>query len=237
MGVHARETWNGAVSVGAGYVQSGRANQAAPDYSLWGTDLRLRHGRRTHLDAEFARSRSLNAETLRSDDGGLSFNPFHRRTSVDGEGASFLLRGGFALDDLVGEGTEDTWYAEGYWQYLQEGFSSGGTIQQQGLERYGGLSRFNLGEGHALHVRHDGWISASPDTQGLGLTPAYQRQVSRFGYGYRDSTLKLDSEFVYTQSDEVQPNSCAWGRWLSAQNIERPSAGRYWANKGRYSRR
>ena len=116
----------------------------------------------------------------------------------------------------------------------REGFSSGGTIQQQGLERYGGLS-FNLGGMLCTCARRMDLCIAR--YSGPGVDSAYQRQVSRFGYGYRDSALKLDSEFVYTQSDEVQPSrSCAWGRWLSAQNISVQALDDTGPTRGRYSR-
>ena len=51
----ARETWKNTVSVGGGYVETGRRDAAQPNYRS-GADLTLRHGRRTRLEAEIAKS-------------------------------------------------------------------------------------------------------------------------------------------------------------------------------------
>lgn len=200
LGVRARESYGEAVSVGAGYVQEGRPD-GLPDYKLWGADLRLKHGRRTGLEAEFARSQSVDAESVRSEDGGLSFRPFNGRDGTRARGSSMLIRGAFELDDVIGEGDRELWHTEGYWQYIAPGFYSGGSIQQQGLEKYGAASRYVLDGGHRLHVRHDGVVAEDPLSQGEGLFAAYRRDVTRAGYGFRAEQLSLDAELVHTVYD------------------------------------
>lgn len=197
VGVRASETWSEHVRLGGGWVREGRGD-GSPAYQLWGADLTLRAGRRTRLEAEWARSQSVDSQALQSDDGGLSFEPFNRRDGRDARGDSFLVRGGLELDDLVGEGDRDRWYTEGYWQYIAPGFYAGGVIREQGLEKYGGASRYVFDGGHALHVRHDGVISDAPQTQGPAVFGAFRRDVTRAGYGYRTDGLILDVEFVHT---------------------------------------
>ena len=205
-GVHLRETWNDRVTVGAGYVEEGRADRALPTYKLWGADLGLRTGRRTHATFEIARSQSQNGENLFSGDGGLTFEPFNLRDGTEARGTSFQLRGGFELDDLLtkpeGEAPRDRWYNEAYWQYLAPGFYSGGSIQQQGLEKYGALTRWHIDEYSALRLQHDGVTSDAPATQGDAVFKAFRREVTRAGYTLTDGRLVFDTEFVHTQSDE-----------------------------------
>ncbi len=195
-GVRASESYGEHVKVGGGWIREERG--AGPAYQLWGADLTLRTGRRTRLQAEWARSQSVGAENLRSEDGGLSFQGFHSRDGTLARGDALLLRGALELDDLIGEGDRDQWYTEAYWQYLAPGFYAGGTIQEQGLEKYGGLSRYDLGGGHGLHVRHDGVVADAPETQGAGLFSAYRRDTTRAGYGFRTDALALDVELVHS---------------------------------------
>lgn len=200
-GVHARETFNDAITIGGGYVEEGRGNIGQPDYKLWGGELRLRYSNRTRLDVEVARSQSINGENLLSDDGGLTFSPFNLRDGRRNKGTSYLLRGGLELNDFVGDGKQKQWYTEGYVQYIAAGFYSGGTIQQQGLMTYGAKSRYWINDHHALHVQHDGTQADEPQTQGASLFRAFRREVTRAGYSYIDTKLKVDFEFVHTQND------------------------------------
>jgi uncharacterized repeat protein (TIGR01451 family) len=204
LGVHARETYNDTVSVGAGFIQEGRSG--ALDYTLWGADLRLKHKRRTRFEAEFARSQSTNAENLFSADGGLTFQAFNGRDGLQATGSSFLVRGGLELDDLIGAGERDQWYTEGYWQYLAPGFYSGGAIQQQGLESYGALTRYVLNTRHQLRLQHDGTTADAPLSQGEAVFNGFRKEVTRVGHLYQDGGLKLSSELVHTQLDDGQLN-------------------------------
>ncbi|MEZ4467493.1 MAG: hypothetical protein R3F43_24380 [bacterium] len=204
-GVHARETLFDKVTVGGGYVKEGRSTLGTPDYELWGGELRLRHGRKSRLEAEVARSAGQNGENLVSADGGLTFRPFHGRDASHSDGTSFLLRGGLEIADFMEESDKDRWYTEAWWQYIAPGFSSGGTIQQQGQEVFGVQSRFWLTPEHSLFVRHDTTVTEEPATQGEGLFGgfgAFRRDVTRGGYGYAREGLKLDVEFVHTETDE-----------------------------------
>ncbi len=200
VGVRAAESFRDIVKVGGGWVREDRAD-GRPAYQLWGADLTLRAGRRTQLQAEWARSQSQSAENLRSEDGGLSFEGFNGRDGSRARGDSLLVRGGLELDDLVGEGDRDWWYTEAYWQYVAPGFYAGGTIQEQGLEKYGGASRFDLGGGHGLFLRHDGVVADAPETQGASVFSAFRRDTTRAGYGYRTDALTLDVELVHTTFD------------------------------------
>ncbi len=201
-GVHARETWNDTISVGGGYIQETRADASVPTYKLWGAELGLRRGRRSYFDAELARSQSTNGDAFLSHDGGLSFEPFNGRRDLAARGSSFLLRGGAELDDFTGDGTRDRWFTEGYWQYLAPGFYSGGTIQEQGLEKFGLLSRYHVDERHALHVRHDSVVSDEPATQSPSVFRAFRRDVTQAGYTYTNGALKLGADFAHTDQDE-----------------------------------
>ncbi|MCA9557951.1 MAG: hypothetical protein KC583_05230, partial [Myxococcales bacterium] len=205
-GVHVRETWNDAVTLGGGYVREGRGDDGLPDYELWGAELRLKHKRRTRMEAEVAQSKSVNGQNLFSEDGGLTFQPFNDRDGANDEGTSFLLRGGLELDDLIGEGDRDQWYTEGYWQYIGAGFYSGGTIQQQGLEKYGGLTRYWIDEHHSVRLQFDGMTAEEPSTQANGVYRGFQRAVTRAGHTWQDGGLKVDTEFVHTEADEGDPD-------------------------------
>ena len=201
VGFHARETWKDAVTVGGGYIREGRAGDAQ-DYELYGGELRLKHGRRSGIDVELAQSRAQNGENLFSDDGGLTFRPFNGRDGLDAEGGSFLLRGRLELDDFAGEQKKDHWYNEGYWQYVAPGFYSGGSIQQQALEKYGVKSRYVVDEHHSFRVQHDGIAAEQPENQtSASLTRGFRREVTRAGYGYLEGALKLDVELQHTQED------------------------------------
>ena len=207
LGVRARETWNDAITLGAGYAREGRPNQGQgqpdtqPDYQLWGADLTLRAGRRTRLEAEIARSQSQDAQALRSDDGGLTFTNFHDRPGTTARGTAYLIRGGLELDDLIGQGTRDHWYTEGYYQLIEPGFYSGGTIQQQGLTKYGAASRYAIDAHHTLTLRHDTALADAPLTHDPTLLPAWSQHTTRAGYGYRQGALSLDAEYVHTTLD------------------------------------
>lgn len=201
-GVHARETWNKQITLGAGYIEEGRSDQGLPDYRLWGAELTARHGRKSFFTGELARSRSFNGENLFSDDGGLSFSPFNLRDGTDTEGSAFQLRLGVEMDDLIGEGKQDHWYTEGYWQYLSEGYYAGGTIQQQGLEKYGILSRYHIDKHHQLKVQHDGIVASEPGTQNFGVFRGFRRDVTRAGYQYTEKGLRIDGEIVRTYANE-----------------------------------
>jgi len=199
-GVHARETWKDTVTVGGGYIREGRPG--GDDYQLYGGELRLKHGRRSGLDLELAKSTASNGENLFSDDGGLTFRPFNRRDALGAEGGSFLLRGRVELDDFAGEAKRDHWYSEGYWQYVAPGFYSGGSIQQQALEKFGVKSRYIVDEHHSLRIQHDGLASEQPENQtAASFSRAFRREVTRAGYGFVDGPLKLDVELQHTQED------------------------------------
>ena len=200
-GVHVRETWNDTVTVGGGYIREGRP--AGENYQLYGGELRLKHGRRTGMEVELAQSQAQNGENLFSDDGGLTFRPFNARDDLDAEGGSFLVRGRLELDDFVGEATRDHWYTEGYWQYVAPGFYSGGSIQQQGLEKYGAKTRYVFDAHHSMRVQHDGMAAAEPENQtAASFVRAFRREVTRVGYGFVDGPLKLDVELMNTQEDQ-----------------------------------
>lgn len=200
-GVHARETLFDALTIGGGYVEEGRGSIGQPDYKLWGGELRLKYSNRTRLDAEIARSQSVNGENLISDDGGLTFSPFNLRDGARSNGTSFLLRGGLEIDDLIGDGKKKHWQTDAYWQYIAAGYYAGGTIQQQGLESYGAKSMYWINENNGLFVQHDGTRAEEPQTQGVSLFRAFRREVTRAGYRYLDKKLKIDAEFVHTQAD------------------------------------
>jgi len=202
-GVHARETLFEKVTVGGGYVEEGRVGD--PGYRLYGGELRLRHGRKTRLEAEVAKSEGQNGENLLSLDGGLTFRPFHGRDATRSQGTSVLLRSGLEIADFMEKSDQDRWYTEGWYQYLAPGFSSGGTIQQQGQEIFGVQSRFWITPEHSLFVRHDASVTEQPATQGddlFGTFGSFRRDVTRAGYGYSKAGLKLDAEFVHTVTDE-----------------------------------
>ena len=201
-GVQAKETWNDQITLGAGYIEEGRSDRGLPDYRLWGAELTARHGRKSFVSGELARSRSFNGENLFSDDGGLTFSPFNLRDGTRSEGSAFSLRLGVELDDLVGEGKQDRWYSEGYWQYLSEGYYAGGTIQQQGLEKYGALSRYHLDDRNEIRLQHDGVVAEAPSTQNFGVFQGFRRDVTRAGYRHRAGALTVDTELVRTYANE-----------------------------------
>jgi hypothetical protein len=147
-------------------------------------------------------SRNALGTSLYSSDGGLTYRPFHGRTGDGATGMGLLVRGGLELDDLVGAQDRDRWYTEGYWQSLAPGFYSGGTVQSQGLEKYGALTRFTLDEHHTLRLQHDGVVADDPTTQGDMVFHGYRRQTTQVGHTYTEARLTLDSAFVHTFDDE-----------------------------------
>jgi uncharacterized repeat protein (TIGR01451 family) len=202
LAAHVRETYDGRFVLGGGYLEEGQSRDPATKYRLWGAQAGAYHGRRTRLEAEWVESRNALGASLYSSDGGLTYRPFNGRAGQGARGTGLLLRGGLELDDLVGAQDRDHWYTEGYWQSLAPGFYSGGTVQSQGLEKYGALTRYVLDEHHALRLQHDGVVADEPTTQGDMTFHGYRRHTTQIGHTYTAGRLTLDSALVHTMDDE-----------------------------------
>ena len=202
LGAHVRETYDGRFVLGGGYLEEGQSRDPATKYRLWGTQAGAYHGRRTRLEAEWVESRNGLGSSLYSSDGGLTYRPFHGRGAQGAKGTGLLVRGGLELDDVLGGQDRDHWYTEGYWQSLAPGFYSGGTVQSQGLEKYGALTRYVIDEHHALRLQHDGVVADDPATQGDMVFHGYRRHTTQLGHTYTAGRLTLDSTLVHTMDDE-----------------------------------
>lgn len=167
-GVYVRDTFFDTLAVGAGVIGEGRDDAGGlDDYNLMGADLTWKPKKRTVLRAEVARSESSDAGNFISQDGGLSFQ------GLDAVGTTVVDagRGGHAawkieVESQLGDFARAEW-AEStrvrlYAQDLDRGFSSGGTILEQGRTKFGAQAIHKLNATDTLTVRTDGEIAELP---------------------------------------------------------------------------
>lgn len=160
----------GGFSLGGGVV--GEVRDDAPNYTLAGADLTFQPDPDTRLRVELAASRSVEAQSFLSQDGGLSFQGL----SVVGEQAAggdtqlawkvdFRSKLNNVVDAEWARRTQVSLYA----QSLDRGFSSGGTVLEQGRTKFGGEVKIRVGERDLVTLRHDTQLSDLPI---VGPTPA-----------------------------------------------------------------
>ncbi len=172
----------GPVTLGAGYVQEGRG-ESDPTFRSVGADASVKIGQRGKASVEYAYSQSRDTRLSVSDDGGLTFGaPISQAAAgKPAEGQAVKAQVEVALADLLGKPADlakdasptDPGRVRAYYQWVQPGFQSGGTIAQQGQQRFGVDSQTALGVRNTLTVRYDGLIAdgnqaatfAGPGTQ------------------------------------------------------------------------
>ena len=203
-GVYARETWKDTISIGGGFIQEQQGDIGSGHYRLWGGEFKLKAGRRSGLALEYAESQNQNGETLFSQDGGLTFQPFNQRDGQDARGQSFLVRGGMELDDLIGKGDRDQLYIEGYWRYASPGFYAGGNIQQQGSENYGISSQYWLDERHSFKLQYDVMTTEQTSLEARPFMQQFKREVIRLSHRYTQERLTLESAWTQTAARDAQ---------------------------------
>lgn len=226
-GVYAKESWRDRVSVGAGFIQERQGDVGQDHYRLWGANLQAKHGRKTHLALEYAKSNNVNGENLFSQDGGLTFTPFSLRDGREAQGEAFLARAGVELNDLLGDADKDKLYVEGYWRYAAPGFYAGGNLQQQGMENVGLMGQYWLNEAHSLVMKYDRVAAEQPSFEQNPFLREFERTVTRISHVYTIERLRVESSWAHTVSDEAgqglmlgsQPTSLTLGAEQSPSYI------------------
>ncbi len=164
---------NGRVDVGGSYVQEGRAD--APTYRVAGGDVTVKLGDRSKATAEYAFSQSRDTLLSVSDDGGLTFGQQTQATTTTSAGAAVqgqAVKVAVDLDlrDMFGPSTDptptdlppdvttlnDRGRVRAWYQWMQAGFQSGGSIAQQGMQKAGIDTMLVLNKRNTLQVRYDG---------------------------------------------------------------------------------
>lgn len=202
-GVFAKESWKDKISVGGGFIQERQGDVGQDHYRLWGANLQAKHGRKSHLALEYAKSNHVNGENLVSQDGGLTFTPFSLRDGRDAQGEAFLMKAGLELNDLLGDADRDRFYVEGYWRYAAPGFYAGGNLQQQGMENLGVMSQYWLNERHSLIMKYDRVAAEQPTFEQNSYLREFERTVTRFSYLYTLERLRVESSWTRTMSNEA----------------------------------
>ncbi|HSG05828.1 MAG TPA: hypothetical protein VLB09_05475, partial [Nitrospiria bacterium] len=137
------------LSVGGSYV---RDDEGLTPYELNAGDLEVRFGKGTRILGEFASSRGAGSETTFSPDGGLSFTPV--TAGKDPEGRAYKA----SLETDVGElfGNPGQYRLKAYLKDIEAGYSSNGTILEQGTRKAGLGATFRMSRFNTLHLRYEG---------------------------------------------------------------------------------
>ncbi|MBI3179673.1 MAG: hypothetical protein HYZ27_08415 [Deltaproteobacteria bacterium] len=169
----------GKLSVGAAFVQEGRG-ESDPTYRTVGAHAKLQIAQRSQATVEYAYSQSRDTLLSASDDGGLTFGTPKYPTQVGGngqavEGQAVKAQVEVSLSDFAGTPADlpkgatptESGRVKAWWQWVQPGFQSGGTIAQQGQQRFGLDSNFALSKQNVLSLRYDGMLAeGKPDLLG-----------------------------------------------------------------------
>jgi uncharacterized repeat protein (TIGR01451 family) len=166
-GVYVRDTLFGALALGAGVVGEQRGDGGGlGDYSLAGADATFTH-KRTTVHVEIARSNATDAGNYLSEDGGLTFQGLDAIAATT-PGAE---RGGHVawrvdldttLGDFVRSAPLERTRVHLYAEDVDRGFSSGGTMLEQGRTKVGGTVAFVLDEHDRFRLRHDAELAYLP---------------------------------------------------------------------------
>ncbi len=164
---------NGRVDLGGNYVQEGRAD--APTYRAAGGDVTVKLGDRSKVTGEYAFSQSRDTLLSVSDDGGLTFGQQTQATTTTSagqpvQGQAVKIAMDLDLRDIFGASTDptptdlppdvssvnDRGRIRAWYQWMQAGFQSGGSIAQQGMQKVGVDTMLALSRRNTLQVRYDG---------------------------------------------------------------------------------
>ncbi|MBI5497899.1 MAG: DUF11 domain-containing protein [Deltaproteobacteria bacterium] len=154
------------VAVGGGYVLEGRRN-ANPSYQLGGLHARAFWDNDNFVQAEWAYSRAVNVENAISSDGGLTYQALGQPVNAapvvqdntlympERQGHAYKLKGQVALGRWLGKAPTDV-SARAYFQRVQPGFFSDGTMFDQGQWKYGAEGSWQITRRDSLRLRWDG---------------------------------------------------------------------------------
>jgi hypothetical protein len=231
--VSAHETWNDTLRVGGTFIEEQRIGDR---FTLWGADLTLQDPdhRQTHIKAEIARSAGSDAENFRSSDGGLSFTPLgvdrpgdHQRPD---SGYAFKIAAAAELGRYFGY-PRPLFNTSGYFQWLEPGFFSSGTLTEQGQTKFGGRLTWHITKDSALDLRHDGAYST---LYLAGAQRELKRQVSRLGYAHSFGRLRLMGEYLHLMyQDDILPDN---DQWAHSHALGAGAGYRFSSNWGAFAR-
>lgn len=183
-GVHGSQRIAGVVEVGGGYVREGRAD-GGDDYQLLGAHVKVDLAKRTHAVFEYAESLRPDGVSRLSDDGGLRFRTLDRSGSND-HGIALKVGLSSHLGELFHVADDLDLTLKGYYQVAEPGFHAVGTLQDQGMERFGGQAVYNPTHKDRVALRADGALVLQPD--------------ERFSTGFRGLTrTRFAGQYVHTE--------------------------------------
>jgi hypothetical protein len=169
----------GKVSVGAAFVQEGRSD-SDPTYRTVGAHAKVQIAPRSQASVEYAYSQSRDTLLSASDDGGLTFGTPKYATVLGGNGQAVSGQAVKAqvevsLSDFTSQPAQlpkdatpsESGRVKAWYQWVQPGFQSGGTVAQQGQQRFGVDSSFAMSKKNVLTLRYDGLMAeGKPDLFG-----------------------------------------------------------------------
>lgn len=205
-GGQVRQTFADIVHVGGGLVREDRSASGQGDYSLWGVEAGLKHSERSNLVVEVSGSESRDVVSELSRDGGLTFDGFTRRTGAEADGVAWMVAGQLELGEFLYEDAPSEFlWMRGYYQSVDAGFYSNGTITEQGQEKFGGEAIWLINETNTLKLRHDGvFLEADRlDDPNPEVTKEIERQVTTLQHQIRGDKWRLTSEFTHTFYDDA----------------------------------
>ena len=183
-GVHGSQRIAGVVEVGGGYVREGRAD-GGDDYQLLGAHVKVDLAKRTHAVFEYAESLRPDGVSRLSDDGGLRFRTLDR-SGRDDHGIALKVGLSSHLGELFHVADDLDLTLKGYYQVAEPGFHAVGTLQDQGMERFGGQAVYNPTHKDRVALRADGALVLQPD--------------ERFSTGFRGLTrTRFAGQYVHTE--------------------------------------
>jgi uncharacterized repeat protein (TIGR01451 family)/fimbrial isopeptide formation D2 family protein len=196
------------LALGGGYLLEGRRNHA-PSYQLAGVHARAFWDSDNFVQAEWAYSRSVNAENALSNDGGLTYQPLgqgmddhavmvdNKLYPAERQGHAFKVKAQVAVGKLL-LGKQPTDLAlRGYFQRVTSGFFADGSLSDQGQWKYGTEANWQITRRDRVRFRWDGvWSEVPPQAVVL----QYRRLHREMAVGqlqHREGPFTLTGEYAF----------------------------------------
>ena len=201
------------VAVGGGYVFEGRRNQQ-PNYQLMGVHARAFWDQDNYVQAEWAYSRSVNADNAISQDGGLSWQtmgqPVNAGPAVQNgiiypseqQGMAYGVKGQLALGKLLLHRNPLDLSAKAYFQRVQSGFFTDATLLGQGQWKYGGEGHWQFSRRDSVRLRWDGMWSEVPQFTQVPEYRLAHRELAVAQLKHVEGPFTLTGEYALSYTED-----------------------------------